>query len=221
MATTKDRWLADAIGTLRGYWRIGTTRLKDVSGVLQIRNSVDTLDVGLKASALQLSGLSPAAGDIAQFDAAGNISAVPPGAGTESILPSSFMIDALQQKLITGAGVGITANSAYHNNHVVFMNPAANGDSWSIDFVGASGVYNIRIVGITNVNSAKFDIFVDGVFIANVDWYSATLVNNVTASVFTSSLAAGKHTVTLTVNGRNASNTTGWFVPISYYLVRQ
>lgn len=45
------RWIADFVGTGLGYFRIGFTgpRLKNSTGVLEIRNSDDTADAAIKA----------------------------------------------------------------------------------------------------------------------------------------------------------------------------
>lgn len=45
------RWLSDLVGTALNYFRIGYTgpRLKNTSGVLEIRNSGDTADAAIKA----------------------------------------------------------------------------------------------------------------------------------------------------------------------------
>mgnify|MGYP000867244953 CR=1 FL=1 len=36
------RFLSDAVGTLSTYFRIATVRLKDASGILQVRDSADS-----------------------------------------------------------------------------------------------------------------------------------------------------------------------------------
>lgn len=69
----KNGW-QDLVGTIFDYFRVGFTgpRLKNSSGVLQIRDSGDTADANLKAALLQLSGGSPGANKVLTSDASGN-----------------------------------------------------------------------------------------------------------------------------------------------------
>lgn len=217
MTSTKDRWLADAIGTLRSYWRVGAVRLKDVSGVLQVRNSGDSADANLKAAAIQLS-TSPGAGKVLTSDASGNGSWSDVPGAVDSVLPDYIMLDSLQQHYVTGSALVVGLSTTYQNNHAVVNSPGANGDSWELHFVCAAGVYNLRIVGSTNTNAPKLDVFIDGVLQANIDWYSNPGVVNVTKSLFTGALTSGLHTLTCTVNGKNASS-SGYALAVNYYLL--
>ena len=188
--------------------------------MLQIRDSGDTADAGLKASTIQLATTpAPAVGDVwtaTNTSGAGAWSGVP--GAVDAVLPDYIMLDSLQQHYVTGSALAVGLSTSYHNNHAVVNSPGANGDSWEMHFVCASGIYNLRIVGSTNINAPKLDVFIDGVLQANIDWYSNPAVFNVTKSIFTGTLASGMHTLTCTVNGKNASS-VGFALAINYYLL--
>jgi hypothetical protein len=66
MASTKNHFPGDLIGTLRDYFRIGKSgvRLKNNAGVLEVRNAGDSADIKLKALTLELSNGSSNVGKV-------------------------------------------------------------------------------------------------------------------------------------------------------------
>ena len=213
----KNGW-TNLVGTIFSSFRLGFTgvRIKDVSGVLQIRNSGDTADANLKAAAIQL--VTGAAVDkVLTSDASGNASWQDVPGAVDSVLPSYIMLDSLQQHLTSGSSLTVGISSTYQNNHAVVNNPGANGDSWELKFACAAGTYLLRLVGSTNTNAPKLDVFMDGVLNINFDWYSNPGVVNVTKSTSVV-LASGSHTLTLVVNGKNALS-SGFALAMNYYLL--
>lgn len=114
-----------------------------------------------------------------------------------------------------------TQNYAYFS----YQNPAANGDTWTNGFYIRAGTYTFRILGVTNNNYGKLDIYVDNVLkISGIDFYSVGGVLNVvfsTAGVVIST--DGYHTLKGVVNGRNGGSggyligiTKMWFEPAAY-----
>lgn len=50
------RFLSDAVGTLSAYWKVKTVRLKDNSGILQVRDSADSAFAKVDTHTLGLQG---------------------------------------------------------------------------------------------------------------------------------------------------------------------
>jgi hypothetical protein len=81
------------------------------------------------------------------------------------------------------------------------------------------------VLGLKQSNGGKLDWYLDGsTFATGQDWYAASNSLNTMFTVTNVSVAAsGWHVVKYVVNGRNASNTTGyrapltkmWFIPAS------
>jgi hypothetical protein len=80
-----DRILSDLIGTIRAYFKIATVRLKDSSGVLEVKNSGDTAYANANAHTLGIAG-SNASNKVtltAPAGLGGNVALVlPPAVGT-------------------------------------------------------------------------------------------------------------------------------------------
>lgn len=188
--------------------------------MLEVRNSADGADAALKASTIKLATTpAPAVGDVwtaTGTDGSGAWQNVP--GAVDSVLPSYIMLDSLQQHLVAGSSLVVGVSSSYHNNHAVVNSPGANGDSWELKFVCAAGTYLLRIVAPTNINAPKLDVFLDGVLLINFDWYSNPAVFNVTKSVSTGAIGSGTHTLTMTVNGKNALS-SGFALAVNYYLL--
>lgn len=81
-----NRVLSDLIGTIRTYFKIATVRLKDTSGVLEVKNAGDTAYVQENVHTLGIAG-SNASNKItlaAPAGLAGNVAlTLPPDAGTD------------------------------------------------------------------------------------------------------------------------------------------
>lgn len=201
MATSKDRWLADAIGTMRSAWRINSLRLKDTSGVLQVRNSGDSADANLKASGLQLSGISAAAGYILQVDASGNVTAVAAGAGVAASVNKDVEMFA-DSAVITVGTPTISAGTQYRYNYVRFTTVV--GANWKWQFVADLSLgATITVLYEQGTGQATVDLKINGTTVASKDFSSGGTVNNQTwtATLGTSVHGAGRHTLELVSGG--------------------
>ncbi len=205
MATNKDRWLADGIGTLRSYWRIGTTRLKDVSGVLQVRNSADSADAGLKASALQLSGVTAVANDIAQFDASGNITAVAPSTVQGIGVYPDNCIFVPQMFRIINVGFSNPLFSAL-TWHSTYSNLSGLNAEAQLQFVCQAQTYQIFMHYWTHNTSPIVTVSVDGTSLGAIDLYTAASTPTVINIFGALALSAGLHTINIKNTGKNASS---------------
>jgi hypothetical protein len=108
------------------------------------------------------------------------------------------------------------------HNAVYYQSTSADADSFTHAFVLAEGTYTLYIYGQTRTNGAKIDWYVDGASIATgQDWYAASNTADVTKSIASVVISVGgRHVLTGTVNGRNASNSTGWDIRLTkmYFL---
>ena len=102
------------------------------------------------------------------------------------------------------------------------QNPGANGDSFSHQFFVKAGTYTLYILGITGLNVAKIDWYIDNVLVASgQDWYTLPTVYNVIKTVAALILTDGEHVLKGVVNGRNAANTTGFNIDFTAYWLKQ
>jgi hypothetical protein len=212
MATTKNRWFSDLVGTMRDF-RIGFTgvRLKNVAGALSLRNAADTLDASIKLSALQMTN-SPGVGKIMRSDASGN--------GTWEAVPVAS--DAVLQKNIlmfmtnaTGLGgsslVGINASNRF--NHYVYQTV-----QFAVQrhiFVCAAGTYVLKILAIKGASMGIVEARIDGVLVSTIDLYAASASWDNLLAFSNVTLVAGAHTLDLTTTTKNASS-SGYTVGITY-----
>jgi hypothetical protein len=207
----KNGW-KNLVGTVFSSFRLGFTgvRIKDVSGVLQVRNSGDTADANLKAALLQLSGGTPGAGKVLTSDASGNGTWGDPQPAIDSridaALPDNIVLFHLQDFNLNGTGLAFTLSTTYTFNHVLGMTPPANADSWQQSFTVAAGTYQLVFWGIKASNSGKLDIYVDNVLQGTLDFYNATTLLNTSLTMPGVVVSAGRHTLKCTVNGKNASS---------------
>lgn len=81
-----DLTLSNLTRTLRSYFLIGTVRLKDSGGILNIRSADDSADANLVAGAIQLT-TSPGIGQVLTSDASGNGTWQSPSTTAASIIP--------------------------------------------------------------------------------------------------------------------------------------
>ena len=83
-----------------------------------------------------------------------------------------------------------------------------NGDSWEHTFTLEKGTYSIRTRGATAAIFPKINYYIDDVLVITAqDWYSAGTdreVEKIVAAIAVTT--SGLHTLTITVNGKNASS---------------
>lgn len=152
----KNGW-QDLVGTIFDYFRVGFTgpRLKNSSGVLQIRDSGDTADANLKAALLQLSGGSPGLNKVLVSDASGNGSwGTVASIGSERVNQEAFT-----QATTSPLAIFTPANGEVITKVVVEVTSAAAGGSptIAIGITGTTGAYmattdnNLKEVGVYEV----------------------------------------------------------------------
>lgn len=152
------RWLADAIGTAKDYWRIGLTgvRLKNNACALEIRNSADAADANIKAAVLTLSGGAPGAGKVLTSDGGGVGSWQTP-----TITPNAdrVNVEAFTQASGTPLAIYTPAATEIVTKVIVEMTGAAGGGAptLAVGIAGNVGLYmattenNVKEVGVYEV----------------------------------------------------------------------
>lgn len=204
MTSTKDRWLADAIGTLRSYWRVGAVRIKDVSGVLQVRNSGDTADANLKAAALQLV-TGAGAGKIPQSDASGNLTLVTPETlGSDVGYTTNWLVLPQTMQSVSGNFGSPVVSSASQMN--MFSLLSGNGGEVKCYLPMGAGHWNLYVSGLKSSLSGDVQLFLDGTSVNTQSGYNATsIVWQWSWDLGT--LSAGLHQINLKINGHQPSST--------------
>jgi hypothetical protein len=104
----------------------------------------------------------------------------------------------------------------YDFEYVTNSTADADGDEYHFGFMLEAGIYTLSHYGVTASNRAKVDYYIDGVLVASgVDWYTAATTVDVTKTASVTVPTSGYHTLTCKINGRNASNTTGWMISLT------
>jgi hypothetical protein len=105
-------------------------------------------------------------------------------------------------------------------NTVSYQGSAANGDSFYQSFLCEAGEYEFKVLGAKNSSHGKLDWYLDDEltpFVSGQDWYNGgVLANQIQTASFDISVA-GRHTMRGVVNGRNASNTLAYAIPLTKY----
>lgn len=109
------------------------------------------------------------------------------------------------------------SNSFY--NTITYQATAADSDSFSQSFLADAGDYIFRALGAHNNVHGKVDWYLDDESepFTTQDWYGASVEANIIKSASVSIAAAGRHTLTGVVNGRNPSNTLAYALPLTKY----
>jgi hypothetical protein len=123
-----------------------------------------------------------------------------------------------------------TVGDASFFNHWTVIETNGDGDEFKNYVSLAAGTYSFIVDGITSSSSAKIDWYLDAVAVGSPttkivsaqDWYSGTIVYNVRVITAGINVAiAGNYFITGKINGRNGSNTTGYyFNGVCFHLVR-
>lgn len=220
MTTTKSRW-QDVIGTMRDYLRIGFSgpRLKNVAGVLQVRNSGDSADANLKASLIQLTGGSPGTGKVLGSDAAGNATW-----GTNTAMgayQNGYLVMPELMKTIAG---GFNA-TVYNANMIMACYALMTGlnSEASMDIPLSAGTYQMILWHHKGASSGQLRVQLDGVNPtagSPVEFYNVTTVFNQRAQVGSWTVTDGVHTLNLKITGKHASS-TGYDCTVSVMFIQK
>lgn len=108
-------------------------------------------------------------------------------------------------------------------NGIARQSSASDGDTFTLSMLLAAGTYTLYVLGMTAITGAKIDWYVDDVLVGSgQDWYSGSNVYNVEKTVTSITISeGGKHVIKGVVNGRNVSNTTGWYIALTTVSMRQ
>jgi hypothetical protein len=109
----------------------------------------------------------------------------------------------------------VDASQAYGFRAV--FNPGADGAALYGRVWLDAGTYTFKYMGTSSTNRAKTDIYLDSTAIASgLDWYAASQTYNVVKTASAIVVATpGYHHLRIVLNGRNASNTTGWVIDVT------
>jgi hypothetical protein len=89
----------------------------------------------------------------------------------------------------------------------------ADGDNFSYDVYLPAGTWSLYVQSYADTYCAKLKVSLDGVELITQDCYNgAPLVFIFAATAGVSLAAAGIHTITFGVNGRNPLNTSFWYI---------
>ena len=98
-----------------------------------------------------------------------------------------------------------------------YQNPGADNDSFENYFTCKGGTYTLSMLGITGVNSGIIDIDIDGTdIVTGQDWYSGSTVTNVLKTTASITIAAGKHTLKMTVKNNHVSS-SGFYMQLTKF----
>jgi hypothetical protein len=96
-----------------------------------------------------------------------------------------------------------------------------DGNSVSCEFACRAGTYTIEVLTAKGAAFGIVDVYLDGVLIDGTnDLYAASSTPNTKLTTTGVVLTAGTHTITVTVNGKNASS-SDYNAPISTVSVRE
>lgn len=213
MATTKNRWFSDAVGTARDFFRVGLSgvRLKNVAGVLQLRNSADSADAGIKVSALQMP-TGAGVNKVATSDASGNMSWQDGANPVSSSYPEMFAVFGDEMNYAGALPAVWNATALRYGGGLWVPNTNLAEAVKAVKVRG--GTWQINVLTAKNTTYGILRVSVDGNVLGSTDLYAAALVadflityNGVTVT------GDGDCSLNFLVNGKNAAATQyGLFV---------
>jgi hypothetical protein len=164
-----NRIISDLIGTIRTYFKIATVRLKDASGVLEVRNAGDTAYAQANAHTVNIAG-SNASNKVsltAPAGLSGNVSlTLPPDAGTNGWL---LKTDGSGTLTFTAPASNATvmqveAFTEATSSPLTIVTPAANSVVSKVTVVvdsaasAGSPTFSVGIAGTTERDMAAADV---------------------------------------------------------------
>jgi hypothetical protein len=149
------------------------------------------------------------------------LGAVAPTVNTTGSVPAVDRLGHIMGDEMLSDGTGswsptvVDASQAYGFRAV--FNPGADGAALYGRVWLDAGTYTFKYMGTSSTNRAKTDIYLDSTAIASgLDWYAASQTYNVVKTASAIVVATpGYHHLRIVLNGRNASNTTGWVIDVT------
>ncbi len=138
------------------------------------------------------------------------------GGGGAGIYPQDCIAFINQFKVASGVTGGIvlsTLSTQLFNLYGAQGTPA-DGDKIQTTILLKAGTYDVFVLGATDGNRGKIDWDLDGAaaFISGQDWYNAGAQNSVVKTGTATVAADGRHLLSATINGKNASSSNYFFV---------
>jgi hypothetical protein len=131
------------------------------------------------------------------------------------------IIPAIGTIAIAGS-LSLVTNQAIVTGSAIYNSSSTQNDEYGWDLILAKGTWLLEFLAQKNVNNAIAQLRLDGANLTTHDLYAASLsYSNYFQSVGISVAASGKHRVSFKAATRNASNTTGWFMPIQFVSLRR
>jgi hypothetical protein len=139
------------------------------------------------------------------------------------ILTKSPVVWGLQSIVTAGGAKLISVDGLQlYGGYISHTSPNIN-DSMDNGFVCLAGTYTLNVIGATNTSHGITTVYIDGVSIGTIDWYSGSPVRNATKTISSVVLTNGYHKITFTVTSKNVSSsaynwvwTAAWFEPSAY-----
>lgn len=133
------------------------------------------------------------------------------------VYPTRALVFHHESLVTNGNGLTIFISTAHQFASAAYQNASADADSFTHSFMLKGGTYTFVRLGITAPNSGIIDWTLDGTpILSSDDYYSAGLTVNVRKSTGSISVVGnGRHVLTGTVNGKNASS-GGYDIPLTY-----
>ncbi|HTB80804.1 MAG TPA: chitobiase/beta-hexosaminidase C-terminal domain-containing protein [Opitutaceae bacterium] len=119
----------------------------------------------------------------------------------------------------TGATVSISNDANASGGVIEFLNSTAAGQTMTLTTPSiAAGTYQVQLRYKTNTTRGQHTVKIDGVQVGStIDQYATTSAYT-TVTLGSATLAAGAHTIVLTVTGKNASATQFYITADSFTL---
>lgn len=105
-----------------------------------------------------------------------------------------------------GATLTSTFLSTQSFGRITQQTAAINNETY-FNFYLSPGAYNFRFLGQSNATSGISSVYIDGVLVTTLDWYSASTVQNVLKTFSYTSTSAAQKTLSIVVASKNASST--------------
>lgn len=122
---------------------------------------------------------------------------------------------------IVGSLAGVQNSGAYQGG-VAYNISSAQNDEFGWDLILAKGTWLLEFFHQKGAGNAIATVRLDGSTLGTVDFYAAgTSYNNYGSVAGIVVAASGKHRLSLKAATRNASNTTGWTMPVQFISLRR
>lgn len=109
--------------------------------------------------------------------------------------------------VLNGNSIDFILNTAQMFNGHWRQETAALNDEWTNGFDAAAGNYTLRFVVVRGASSGVMDVYVDGDYIAQIDFYNAGGQNHIVVDLSITLAADGYHVLRGKVVGKSGSST--------------